>query len=336
MHFLSHSLLSFLLPLTSAFSLPHRSNNGGTTTHVIHQFPNPTWVENLAVRPNGQILTTLITSPDVYLIDPQTSVSTLLHTFPSPIASVLGITALTPSSDTFYVITSNFSLTSPSIYISSAIYSLDLTTSPSTASLITPIPSAGLLNGMSALASSSQNLLVIADSFLGQIWSLNPQTREYNVLLKEPEMASSSTNPLGINGIKTLLQNDVTYIYWTNTGQSLVCRVALDPLTLSKRGEVEVLVNGTSADDFAIDEQRGLLFLAVGESNEVVSVGLDGGSVKTVVGGLNESVVANPTSVAVGKEGDVVYVTTTGGLESKINGTFVEGGQVVEVWVGDC
>ena len=149
-------------------------------------------------------------------------------------------------------------------------------------------------------------------------------------------MASSSTNPLGINGIKTLLQNDVTYIYWTNTGQSLVCRVALDPLTLSKRGEVEVLVNGTSADDFAIDEQRGLLFLAVGESNEVVSVGLDGGSVKTVVGGLNESVVANPTSVAVGKEGDVVYVTTTGGLESKINGTFVEGGQVVEVWVGDC
>jgi hypothetical protein len=38
---------------------------------VVYQFPTkPTWVENIAVRPNGQLLVTLLTSPEVWLINP--------------------------------------------------------------------------------------------------------------------------------------------------------------------------------------------------------------------------------------------------------------------------
>ena len=35
----------------------------------IHQFPDNPWLENLAIRPTGQVLVTTLTSADHYLVD---------------------------------------------------------------------------------------------------------------------------------------------------------------------------------------------------------------------------------------------------------------------------
>jgi hypothetical protein len=39
-------------------------------SRVIHQFPVPSWVENLAIRSNGQIVVTFSSAPEVFLVDP--------------------------------------------------------------------------------------------------------------------------------------------------------------------------------------------------------------------------------------------------------------------------
>ena len=51
-----YTCLSFLL-LTPNLCLVHANRSG---IHTITTFPNDTWLENLAVRPNGNVLVTLI------------------------------------------------------------------------------------------------------------------------------------------------------------------------------------------------------------------------------------------------------------------------------------
>lgn len=37
---------------------------------LIHEFPNPTWIENLFVRSNGDILLTSLSLPHLYVLNP--------------------------------------------------------------------------------------------------------------------------------------------------------------------------------------------------------------------------------------------------------------------------
>jgi hypothetical protein len=73
-------------------------------TDIVYQFPYPpgTWIENVALRTTtGALLLTLVTSPQLYLLDPSSATKpTLLYTFPT-VTSVLGITQM--EDDVFYV-----------------------------------------------------------------------------------------------------------------------------------------------------------------------------------------------------------------------------------------
>jgi hypothetical protein len=88
-----------------------------------------------------------------------------------------------------------------------------------------------------------------------------------------------------------------------------------------------------TTDDFALDPDEGVAYLAC-QANQILRVPLAGGEAVDVLGGLNETVVAGPTSVALARgEGcdGRFYVTTNGGLLAKVNGTYTEGGKVVAV-----
>lgn len=188
---------------------------------------------------------------------------------------------------------------------------------------------------------ASKNLVVIADSIMGAVWLLNVQTGVYSILLQEHEMVpppSTGGVSLGINGVRVLSKDaDTVYIYFDNTDAHLFCRVPFSLSSLSKTGPVETLANltsqGLSTDDFALDEQEGFAYLAC-QQNQVLRIPLEGGEVVNVLGGLNQTVVAGPTSVALAR-GDgcdgMIYVTTNGGLFSPVNGTYTEGGKVVAV-----
>jgi hypothetical protein len=356
MHFLIPALLTASLSLSSALSLPAPrliSERKLPTSAIVHQFPNPTWVENIAVRSNGQLLVTTIgipgsTGPNLYLIDPLSSLqnpsspstATLVHSF-APFHGVLGITEVEP--DHFYVVTGNLSL-SPFAFGTGtyAVQSVDLSSysaSTNTGAVIkelTAIPQAGVLNGATTL-DESKGLIIIADSEVGAIWQVDVNTGAYSILLQEPEMAvGTAPPPLGINGVKVLkTAKDSVYIYFDNTSQGLFCRVPLSLSTLQKTGPVEILETGFSVDDFALDLIEGVAYLAGGDTNSIGKIGLGGGVVTTVLGGQNETIVEGPTSVAVGRGPEtelVKFVTTNGGFLSPIDGTIWEGGRVVALF----
>lgn len=342
--------LASLLHLTTSLFIPESRS---LSPKLIHQFPNPTFVENIAIRSSDptQLLVSIIGSPEIYLLtttSPKTS--TLIHSFP-PFSSILGITE--PSPNHFYAVVSNFSLAIPSFGIgSSTIHSLDLSAyTPSNpvapTRQVASLPHAGFLNGLTTL-DAKRGLIIAADSSLGAIWLINTVTGSSRILLQEPEMApppnstAVSAASIGINGLHVLRRpsshshtsdDDVKEIYFSNTATSVFYRVAVSLSSLTQVGQVEIVKAGVEVDDFALDAENDVAYLASGEVNSVLKLGLSSGVVETVVGGVGEMVVPGTTSVALGKGGKI-YVTTNGGIVGPVNGTLTEGGKVVEVDVG--
>ena len=71
---------------------PYSYSSLKSPVRTTYQFPNETWVENIAVRSSGQLLVTIITSPDLYQVDLFSSApASLVHSFPHA-QSTLGIT----------------------------------------------------------------------------------------------------------------------------------------------------------------------------------------------------------------------------------------------------
>ncbi|EHK97239.1 hypothetical protein M7I_7018 [Glarea lozoyensis 74030] len=174
------------------------------STTVIYQFPkSPTWIENLAILPNNQILLSLTTAPEVRLLDPNPPNPSikLLHTF--PYLSALGLVSLTPN--LIYLILGNSTSTSFGAG-TFAIWTLNPNT-PATTTLLTTFPSAGLLNGLTLLCPS---ILALSDSTTGCIRLLNTYTNQSSILSRAPEMAPPTPFSIGINGLRTLVLGNRT------------------------------------------------------------------------------------------------------------------------------
>jgi hypothetical protein len=126
-------------PLNLLTSFLYASNASAMSIpRVVHEFPNPTWLENMAATRNGSLLTGVLSeTAALHLIDPFASpssprngtygnvgnVDTLLHTFPSA-NSVFGISELEP--DVFAVATGYYSATTGPTLNSSSLWSIDL------------------------------------------------------------------------------------------------------------------------------------------------------------------------------------------------------------------
>ncbi|CAG8959039.1 hypothetical protein HYFRA_00012819 [Hymenoscyphus fraxineus] len=146
---------------------------------IVHQFPPGTALENQCVRSTqGDILVTLITAPEVYLVAPNGSHPPLLAArFPGAL-SLGDIVEISPN--IFFVATTNLSLSPPSAtFFASSIWQMDLTT-PSSFSdssnfnftglgkikKVANIPQVGLANGMAVLNSYT---ILLADIWLGVV-----------------------------------------------------------------------------------------------------------------------------------------------------------------------
>ncbi|KAK5688746.1 hypothetical protein LTS10_000724 [Elasticomyces elasticus] len=320
---------------------------------TVYEFPNTTWVENLAVRPNGHILTTIIGLPEVWNVDPFSQTAELVYTFPEPANSVLGITETEP--DVFAVVVGFFNpATISGLKGSYSIWSIDLREEhwdgsgphhhhqpPSNGtqaqvSKVTDIPSAVFLNGLTTIPSSRGELILVGDSFLGVVYSVNLRTTAVDIVLDEPEFKPLQTALflLGINGIHVSAASD--YLYFVNSFQvPLLGRV---PITSNgtASGPVEIVVSktgflrneGFQADDFALDGDN-TAWIAGNPSGYLLKITSDG-NVTEVIGG-NSTLIAGDTAAAFGKgrQSDVLYLVTNGGLAYTADG--VVGGKVVAV-----
>lgn len=286
-------------------------------------------MENIAVRANGQILATLLNTPQVYQVDPNPSAAhpaTLVHTFPAYL-SCTGITEL--GNDIFYVITGNFSLqtlsTTPGTY---SVWKLNLAGftaggAPASATKIADFPESIFLNGMTAFGG---NTLLIADSSAGVVYRLNVNTGAVAKITDPLIQPTPGANPaLGVNGVK--VRNGS--LYFSNTDQALLGKIALNADGSAQGPGTVVVGNVPANDDFQFDV-LGNIFIA--GNNELRFHGILEGSGGPPDVVSNSSLLAGSTSVEFGRlptDLASVYVGTNGGQAQFISKQFTNPGKIV-------
>jgi hypothetical protein len=286
--------------------------------HEIYRFPNGTWLENIAVRPNGNLLVADSTTAGLWEIassTPSTSTSIrLVHHFDEA-EDVGGITELSP--DTYAVISSN------------SVWKIDLNShdDPPKAVQIAKIP-AGFLNGIGQL--DDGRAVAISDSQLGLVWYLNIQTGDYHVLHRHETMDANSDLGMliGINGLKVMHD----HMYYTNSPKRIFCRVRIDTRTGQALGPYEIISHNTLADDFAVDSQR-VGYLASLSNNEITRV-YPNGTHEIVAGSKYSTDLMTATAAAFGRtesDSHILYVTTGGETKQAVNTTASLGGKVMAV-----
>lgn len=315
-------LTSVLAAATSfLFASTHASH-----VRTVHEFSNPTWLENIAAMRNGSLLVTVIGRAEVHVVNPLVTPSTtsLVASIPD-VNGVFGITKLTD--DIFAVAAGNYTAANAPVEGSFSIWSINVSHRYQLARInkIADTPSVGMVNGLATL---NEDTLLLADSWRGIIAALDTKTGKSQVWFEDASTASNFSAaglPLGVNGIKVYKE----WVYYTNTVLSSLYRVRFDRRTGKPNGEVETLAQGNAIgapDDFAVLEDCGVL-LGRPLSDELVRVGTDG---KVAVVAKAEGV----TAVATGrtrKGKKVTYLSSMGGFNA--DGTVMGGGKVLVVEV---
>jgi hypothetical protein len=322
--------------LSLVLSLPNRVFSHDMTVREVWEFPNETWIENLAIRSNGQILVTLGSSPELYQVDPFSNQEpTLVYRFPG-VTGVLGIAEV--ETDIFALIAGNYSFANFSSTSGSySVWKVDMRTLKShdnrdvtfnsPAVKITDIREASFLNGMTAIREGG-DFLLIADSILGVVWRLNFRTGHYEITLNNTLMKPVPGEiAIGINGVHA---RD-GFLYFTNTFQGILARVPIHP-DGTEAGPYHIVANTGSADDFTFDD-IGNAYIAQDFGDALERVGLSG-KVTVVVGSVNSTIVEGDTAAKFGRtplDQSTLYVTTNGGMLGRVGGTEIVGGKVLAI-----
>lgn len=315
---------------------------------TVYQFPEEhSWIENLFVRDNGDILMTMMwPKPSLYLLkNPSTNegaAPTLIHTFDDA-QGLLGITETAP--DTYALVSSKFSGMAAVVANGSAIWEISIqdVANPKVRK-VTDLPEGGFLNGAVKLHSSTcrnvapedHKSILVSDSFNGCVWRVNTVSGEYKVAVKVPEMdpVAGATLPFGVNGIKIMGH----YLYWANSDHTSMYRVSLDMKTGAMRegAAVETLMtlqDTAFLDEFDIDED-GTIWGVTNADNKLIAMRPTGNAYETVVGSATSMTLAGDTSARFGKGAGnrrTLYITTGGAGVVPVNGTITEAAKLVAV-----
>jgi hypothetical protein len=305
----------------TATSLWHAS---GATLTTVATFPEGYFLENLAVRADGSMLVTASVQKELwYLPRPTRGVpleAVLVHTFDGV---AMGIAETEP--DIFFV-----SVSAASAPHECYLVRLDLNSwrpgLPLSAEIVVRFDDrARTLNGSCLVA---PDVLLLADSFAGLIWraELPRQGRgpKPRVWLEHASMSSDPTSETkppqpGVNGIRFAPRSNM--LYYTSTSRRVFMRVPVDPVTHEPAGDPELISRGTMGDDFCIDEDAGVAYVATHRQNTVDRVPLSAQApdrVRRIVAGDRfDADLVGPSSGAWGRDdGDLgrrAYFTSDGG-----------------------
>lgn len=299
---------------------------------TVFQFNNTSaWIENLAARSNGDLIITRQDTPEVWNVNPTTSIATLLHTFANA-TTAFGIDEYAP--DVFAVATGKIEVLPVlrGFQGSFDVWSIDLRRGidDPVVELIARIDEARFLNGLTAINKQS-NTVLVADSQAGLVWAVDTRAKTYRVAISDPTTMAPRADaqfPLGINGVR--VYKDL--LYYTSDATAAVYRVPISS-NGSAKGGIEFFADAISPDDFAID-RKGTLYVTTNPSNSLEFVPASGVSGVVLVGGLNQTILAGATSAVFGRGSDcenVLFVCTSGGKAAPVNGTYVEAGKIVKI-----
>ena len=324
--------------LLNAFEIPapvepDQAGSGGAKQAkltTIALFPVKSFLENLAVRSDNSVLVTSMNARELFYVQPASGDAPvepmLLHRFDQP---TTGLVEIEP--DLFLVSTSNLYATHESF-----LHLLDLRGyqpgSPVQPEMVFQFPAAARgLNGGCLLA---PRVVLIADCFAGLIWRLDvrPGGRDIQarVWLVHDTMGyfpgKLKPEQPGVNGVRYAARSH--YLFYTATAKKLLMRVPVDPATLDPAGPPELVVAGRMGDDFCIDEDAGVIYLATHRQNTIDRISMDPGDnsgfPQSVVGDPFTEALIGPCSAAWGRApgeyGKVAYVISDGGTASPAPG----------------
>ena len=301
------------------------------TSSVVFQLTEPgSWLENIAVRPDGTLLTTRLDKPELWLVDPATGQGSLLLTIPAA-KSLTGIAEFEP--DRYAIGAGEYNLASGPVPGSWGIWTVDLTGRTPAVSEVVRIPEVGLLNG---LATWDARTVLLADSAVGTIWMVDVRTGRYEKALSDELMTppAGSPFPLGVNGVKVQRQAGAqTYVWFTSTARMSFCRVPVEETACTATGPVEVVGQGFLQDDFCFDGE-GAAYVVTNPTNTVVKVTGVGAEAVVVAGDSHSLELAGGTACAFGRteaDAKTLYVSTAGGLAMPVNGSETEPAKIAAI-----
>ncbi|KAH7400520.1 hypothetical protein DE146DRAFT_612319 [Phaeosphaeria sp. MPI-PUGE-AT-0046c] len=314
---------------------------------TVAQLDSPsTWLENIAVRANGDLLVTqLAPEPILYTVKNPAGKNAVLEDIyqwhvPN-VTKLLGVAETVP--DTFVIVAGNAtgaSLGYAGTFSAWEVRFPSLKSSKPAVRKIANMPEAMLLNGITPVPGKPE-IVLIADSQNGLLFRLDTRSGKYEVIADRPEFEphpelQNATVGFGINGVKV---RD-GYLYFSNSNFVKIFRVKITPDGyIAHKGDAPVELyadlNGvtTFVDDFTFSED-GTLWAVSNLGNTVVAVSPGGKKVEEVAGAKNQLTVAGGTAAAFGRtkaDGKVLYVATAGGLGAPVNGTATEPGKVAGV-----
>ena len=256
---------------------------------TIAEFPPGYFLENLVVREDGSVLVTEVNHRELWYVPPSDDHVPVepvhLHTFEQP---TVGIVEVEP--DVVLVCSTNLYTTHES-YLHRFDFRDWSPGAPIEPQLAFEFPKAA--RGPNGICLFAPGVILAADCFAGLIWRIDlhgePQAR---VWLKHPSMGyypgKLKPEQPGVNGVHYAARSQ--HLYYTATANKLFMRVAVDPATLEPAGEPELVVAGRMGDDFCIDEDAGVIYLATHRQNTIDIVSMDPG----LNSGFTQSVAGDP------------------------------------------
>lgn len=304
------------------------TSQAGYTTQLLYQFPNYLqWVENLAVRQNGNILITTFDQAHIYELDPSSaSAPRLVAKLPDADVAI-GITEI--SADIFAVEAGYLNRSTYHLDGTGRIDTLDFTCLSNgmpTVKTVALLPDVGLANGMSALPFNS-HIVLSADSISGLIYRTNTQTGKVDVAVNDTRLAPQD-NPdpflrlLGVNGLKT----HEDYLYVTSSSAQFLGRYRIDTFG-NPVSALQILVEYNtprSPDDFDVAKNGSIFAATPLDSVSRVSPGASKYDVTFIVD--HDQELQRPSAAILSWDEKTVYVSTGG--RNEVGGM---GGQVFAV-----
>ncbi|KAK2011571.1 hypothetical protein LZ32DRAFT_679651 [Colletotrichum eremochloae] len=326
-------LLVALSGLAAAAVLPATTPH--VPNHLVHQFGDGFWAENIAVRSNGKLLITMIAPyPQVYQLDPLSPnpAPELIATFPNHLAA-LGIDEIKP--DVFAVVANNFTFSSGASTLgSNTVYRVDMRTyeanGKTKVSVLAEIPDAVFLNGLTTVKSGPGGKILTADSFTGQIFEVDIKSGASRVWMDDPILHfPANGTKIGVNGVRYRQKDG--FVYFSVLARGTLARVPYSP---HGNKEVQVLATANAPFDDFILAQNGDIYATGGSTNLLYRLKVGSGRLTPVFGASDSLALAGPTAARFGRtklDRHTVYVTTNGGVAGPINGTVTEPGKVVAI-----
>ncbi|KAI1266234.1 hypothetical protein F5Y18DRAFT_426129 [Xylariaceae sp. FL1019] len=299
---------------------------GALKTRQLFEFPSPTFIENIAVRPNGHVLATTFTDAGLYTLDPSASNTTakLVARVPGKTA-LTGITELYP--DIFAVgagIIDNLTFVNGSTSV--WVVDFNCAGAEPVVRLAANLPQSIIVNGLATLP-KARHMVLAADSIAGAVYRIDTISGTVQIAIQNDMLAlgSNPAYPLGINGVEV---HD-GYLYLSQSAQRFFARVRISD-SGDQIGEFEIIATLprdpelVAYDDFAITG-NGVAYLTA-HSNTILKIP-PGGNQTVFYGPGDMPYLFDPTSTALSRDESTLYIVTGG---SAVRGG-ATGGQIIEV-----